>query len=101
MLAMFEDLHEFSNNAKKDFSLYKSLRTYFNQSRAKLKNQQKMLKEIDKSNADLPTYLNFDETLEKYSPKTITNLNPVYQKITDTYFKIDLKVSSQMRNSQI
>lgn len=36
--AMREDLYDLSNNAKKDYSLYKSLRTYFNQCRAKLKN---------------------------------------------------------------
>ncbi len=49
MLAMCEDLYDFSNNAKKDYSLYKSLRSYVNQSYAKLKNQQKMLKEINKT----------------------------------------------------
>jgi len=91
MLAMCEDLYDFSNNAKKDYSLYKSLRTFVNQSRAKLKQQQKMFKEIDKGMADLPTYLNNDEAWEKYAPKNKTSDNPVFQKITDTYFKIDFR----------
>lgn len=91
MLAFCEDLYDFSNNAKKDFSLYKSLRTFVNHAKAKLKNQQKMLKEIDKSTSQLPTYLNLDEAWEKYAPKTKISDNPAYQKITDTYCKIDFR----------
>lgn len=91
-LAMFEDLYDFSNNVKKDYSLYKSFRTYVNQTYARLKSHQKMLKEINKStNNEIPTYLNIDETWEKYEQKTKTSDNPAYQKITDTYIKIDLK----------
>ena len=91
LLAMCEDIYDFSNNAKKDYSLYKSLRTYVNQSYAKMKNQQKILKEINKSASGVPTYLNIDEAWEKYASKNKTSDNPAYQKITDTYFKIDFK----------
>lgn len=91
MLALCEDLFDFSNNAKKDFSLYKSLRSYVNQSRAKFKQQPKMFREIDKSMAGIPTHLNFDDTFEKYLPKNKTSDNPIYQRITDTYYKIDFK----------
>lgn len=48
-----------------------------------------MLKEIDKSTPELLTYLNLDEAWEKYAPKTSDN--PAYQKITDTYLKIDFR----------
>ena len=91
MLAMCEDLYDFSNNAKKDYSLYKSLRTFVNHSRAKLENQKEMLKGIDKGMSELPTYLNNEEIWEKYAPKNRTNDNPAFQKITDTYFKIDFR----------
>lgn len=91
MLALCEDLHDFSKNAKKDYSLYKSLRTFVNQSMAKLKQQQIMFKEIDKSITELPNYLKFDEIWEKYTPRNKTSDNPAYQKILNTYFKIDFR----------
>jgi hypothetical protein len=91
MLALCEDLNTFSNNVKKDFSLYKSLRGFANQSRARLKNQQKMLTELDKRIRELPTYLNYDKSWEKYLPKTKTSDNSYYQKIIETYFKIDFR----------
>lgn len=91
MLALCDDLLAFSNNVKKDYSLYKSLRTYFNQSKAKLKSQQKMLKEIDKSISEFPSYLSPDDTWERYATKTKTSENPAFQKIIDTYCKIDFQ----------
>jgi len=91
LLAMCEDLFEFYQTAKKDYSLFKSLRTFVNQSRAKLKKQENMFTEIDKLTSGIPTHLNFDAAWEQYSPKTKTSDNPVYQKITDTYYKIDFK----------
>jgi len=90
LLAMCEDLYDFSNNANRDYSLYKSLRSYVNQIYAKLKNQ-KMLKEINKATNDVPVYLNMDDAWEQYVPKTKTSDNPAYQKITDTYLRIDFK----------
>jgi hypothetical protein len=91
LLSMCEDLYDFSNSIKKDYSLYKSLRTYFNQTKAKLKNHQNFFTQIDKGTRDIPKYLDFDESWEKYSLKTKTSDNTEYQKITDTYFKIDFK----------
>ncbi|PXV66821.1 hypothetical protein CLV62_10481 [Dysgonomonas alginatilytica] len=91
MLALCEDIYHFSNNAKKDFTIYKSLKKYINQARSNLKQQQKMLREVDKSISTTPLYLEFDNILEPYLPKTKTSKNEDYQKITDTYFKLDLK----------
>ncbi len=90
-LALSEDLYDFSNNAKKDYSLYKALRTYVNQSAAKMKNQQKMLNNINKTASEVPSYLNMDNVWEKYAPKSKSISNSAYQKITDTYFKIDFR----------
>jgi hypothetical protein len=89
MLALCEDINSFSNNVKKDFSLYKSLRRFVNQSWAKLKNQQKILGDLDKKITKLPSYLNYDESWQKYHPKTKTSENSEYQKIIETYCKID------------
>lgn len=88
MLALMEDIYNFSNNAKKDYSLYKSLKTYINQSKTKLRQQKDLFKGIDK---DLPSYLESDKFWEEYAPKNKTSDNSAYQKITDTYFRIDFK----------
>ena len=90
VLAMCEDLYHFSNNARKDYLLYKSLKKYINQSRVQLK-QQQMFKDIDKSMSAIPLYLEDDSFYEKYLPKTKTIYNDNYQKITDTFFKLDMK----------
>jgi len=90
LLAICEDLFEFYQTAKKDYSIFKSLRTFVNQSRAKLK-KEKMFREIDKSTSGIPSHLNFDDAWEQYLPKTKTSYNPAYHKITNTYYKIDFK----------
>jgi hypothetical protein len=91
VLAMCEDLYDFSNNLKKDYSLYKSLRSFYNTGRAKLIKQHKLLTVIDKSMSELPAYLNHDAVWEKYAPKIKSSNNPAYQTIINTYFKIDFK----------
>ncbi|NOT52662.1 MAG: hypothetical protein HOP10_15470 [Chitinophagaceae bacterium] len=90
-LAFCEDLYEFATNSKKDYSVYKNLRNYVNQSRLKLKKQAGLFKEIDKNMKNIPTYLNFDESWELHSNKSKISDNPVYQKITSVYQKIDFK----------
>ncbi|MDF2454088.1 MAG: hypothetical protein K0R51_81 [Cytophagaceae bacterium] len=91
MLSLCEDLYDFSINAKKDYSLYKSLRNYVNQSRLKFKQQPQLFRGLDKSMAGIPSHLNYDKVWEEYSAKSKTSYNPIYQKITDTYCKIDFK----------
>lgn len=91
MYALCEDIFDFSRNAKKDYNLYKTLRSYVNQSRAKMKNQAKMFKELDKSMSGIPSQLDFDAAWETQAAKTKTSDNPIYQRVTDTYFRIDFK----------
>jgi hypothetical protein len=89
--AMCEDLYDFYLNMNKDYSLYKSLRTYVNQTKAKVKSEANKLTKLEKSVVNPPNYLNFDDLCEKYVPKTKTSENPKFQRLTDTYFKIDFK----------
>lgn len=89
--AMCEDLYDFYQNMNKDYSLYKSLRTYVNQTKAKVKSEANKLTKLEKEVVNPPNYLNFDELWEKYTPKTKTYENPKFQRLTDTYFKIDFK----------
>lgn len=90
-LAFCEDLYEFATNSKKDYSVYKALRNYVNQSRLKLKNQPGLFKQLDKNMENLPAHLNFDASWETYSHKSKITDNPMYQKITNVYQKIDFK----------
>jgi len=91
MYALCEDIFNFSKNAKKDYNLYKTLRSFVNQSRAKMKKQEKMFKELDKSMSGIPSHLDFDSAWETQAAKTKTSDNPIYQRVTDTYFRIDFK----------
>ncbi len=91
MLALHEDIFNFSFNAKKDYTLYKTIRNYVNQNRVKLKDQSKMFRGIDKSMEGIPSHLKFNDHWETYSGKTKITDNPMYQKITGTYQKIDFR----------
>jgi hypothetical protein len=90
MLALCEDIFDFSKNAMKDYTIYKSLRSYLNQSRAKLPSHKDTFRKVDKSMADIPKQLDFNEAWEKFVPKNKTSDNPAFQKITDLYYKTDL-----------
>lgn len=89
--ALCEDIFDFSRNAKKDYNLYKTLRSFVNQSRAKMKKQDKLFKELDKAMSGIPSQLDFDSAWETHAAKTKTSDNPIYQRVTDTYFRIDFK----------
>lgn len=91
MLSLCEDLFDFSKASNKDYTLYKNLRSYIVRSRMKLQKQEKIFREVDKNSKNHPVRLDFDEQWEKYLPKSKTSENPAYQRITDLYFKIDLK----------
>ncbi len=90
MLALCQDIFDFSQNAMKDYTIYKSLRSYLNQSRPKLKAHSDTFRKVDRAMAETPKQLNFDEVWEKFVPKNKTSDNPAFQKITDLYYKTDL-----------
>lgn len=90
-LAFCEDLYDFSLMLNKDYSLYKALKFFINQTKAMLPNQQEALKQLNIIDLTPPQYLNLDEAWEKYAPKTKTSANPAYQYITETYCIIDFK----------
>lgn len=91
MLALCEDLLSFANNVKKDYSLYKAMRNFLNQSRIKFKEQPKIFRKIDKVMAEVPSHLVYDQVWEDYLEKNSTKENPLYQRLTTTYFKIDYR----------
>lgn len=91
MFALCEDILSFSNNAKKDYTLYKSLRSFSNRSLSKLSNQKEVIAQFDESLSKIPSHLIFDKVWELQASKSKTSDNPIYQKVTDTYFKIDFR----------
>ncbi len=90
-LSLCEDIHAFSQNAQIDHSLYKSLRRFIVQTKAKLRNESKTVDALNKALTTKPEHLIYNDSWEEYSPKKSTSTNSEYQKITNTYIKIDLK----------
>lgn len=92
MLAMCEDIFEFQKLVRRDFSVYKSLRSYVNQAQAKARKYQKVLKEVNKTDVTNPSHLEFiDNAWEQYRGQTKVSDNPAYQRITSEYAKTDFK----------
>ncbi len=91
LLALCEDLYQFSINIKLDYSIYKSLKVFLIKSTQKLKQNKDLLKPLNINSKELPKHLNIFELLNKYEPKTKTSENPYYSKIIDTFYKYDLK----------
>jgi hypothetical protein len=90
MMALCEDLYDFSKNAKKDYTLYKSLRRYFNENKNKLGAHHGII-DVVGNISETPNHLNSDTIWEKYAGKTKVSDNNLYQIITDTYCKIDFR----------
>lgn len=92
MLAMCEDIFDFHKLVRKDYSVYKSLRGYVNQAQVRAKKHQKVLKEVNKSDATNPAHLEFiDNAWERYEGKTKVSENAAYQRIISEYAKTDFK----------
>jgi hypothetical protein len=91
VLMLCEDLYSFSFNARKDFKLYKSLRSFVNKHRGKLQNQESTIDKMERALGGTPEHLKFDNTWEKLSAQNKTSANPIYQRVTDTYYKIDFR----------
>ncbi len=91
LLSMCNDLIDFSNNARNDNSIYKPLKANINKGIADMKKYEKELKKNNNFPSEVQNYFNFDDIWEKFVPKHKTSDNPNYQKLTNTYFKIDFK----------
>ncbi len=91
MYSLMEDIYNFQNRIKSDFSLYKAFKGNLIRNINKLKSNRELLKTIKANNTDLPKHLDIFELSNLYSPKTKTSDNEDYSKILDMYFKYDLK----------
>jgi len=93
-LALADDLLSFSRLINTDDSLYKALKKYVNQTRMRFikdKGLQKVFKSIGDATTSIPAHLIFDESWEQYIPESKSSKNKAYNKITDEYFKFDMK----------
>jgi hypothetical protein len=92
MLALCEDIYIFNYSIRKDYSLYKKFRKYFNETKLKFPQLRNMISEIDK-NSDTPKYLTWDDAwsiAEDYLP-AYNSSNKLYDRVIDLYLKTDLK----------
>jgi len=91
MYALMEDIFNFQNRLKSDYSLYRNLKSYLIRSLKKLNNNNEILKSIRSNFKDLPKHLDIFEISDLYIPKSKTSENSIYSKVLETFYKYDLK----------
>lgn len=91
MAALMEDIFNFQNRLKSDYSFYRSFKSYLNYSLSKYRNNPDMMKAMKSNFKDLPKHLDIFEISDLYVPKNKTRENESYSKVIETYYKYDLK----------
>jgi len=91
VLALCEDIYNFSNRIKSDYNLYKNYRKFLNQLRAKLPQYQNLYNAAQNKFLVTPKYLTWDEMWEEANPKVQTTKNNPYDKILNLFTTTDLK----------
>lgn len=91
MLALCEDLYDFSYRIKRDYILYKNFRKFLNQFRLKFPQYQKLLQNIQNNVIGSPKHLTWDDLWEQAKPTFKESSNPSYDKIIDLFTTTDLK----------
>ena len=91
MLAMCEDLYDFSFRIKRDFTLYKTFRKFLIQFRMKYPQYQKLLQKFQTDIIGSPKHLSWDELWDQARPAYKESSNPVYDKIINLFTSTDLK----------
>ncbi len=92
MLALSEDIYDFSNKIKTDFNLYKYYRKYLNQCKIKYQQLRKTIDASEKQLLDNPRHLTWDEMWQQIEDSSSNKTsNPSYDKIVDRFISTDLK----------
>lgn len=91
MGALMEDIFNFQNRLKSDYSFYKSFKLYLNKSLIKYRKNPKMMNALKSNFKDLPKHLDIFEIADLYAPKNKTSENENYSKVIRTFYKFDLK----------
>lgn len=90
-LALMEDIFNFQEKLKSDYSLYKTFKSYLIRSINKLNSNKEMLKTVKENFKDLPKHLDVFDLSMLYPNETKTSDNQLYSKLIDVFYKFDLK----------
>lgn len=92
MLALCEDIHNFSFKIQEDNELYKTFRKYLTQAQTKYPQQRKLIQSVKSPYVDFqPKYLTWDGLFDVMTPKFNTSSNANYNKIVGLFTSTDLK----------
>lgn len=92
MLALCEDLYQFSNRIKTDYVLYKNFQKFLVQLRLKFPQYQKMLNNAQQKIIGKPNYLNWEQLVDRSAAQfKSTSTNADYDKIMSLFTTTDLK----------
>jgi hypothetical protein len=91
LLALCEDIFEFSRKIKTDYTLYKNYRKFMNDSKTKFPEYIKMFNNMETGVIGKPKYLTWDEMWDDVSPNTSTSSNAKYDQIIRLFTTTDLK----------
>ncbi len=94
MLSLCEDIYELTKAMKKDYRIYKELKIYIAKMKAKMGKQAAVINKLVKED-QTPKQLTWNDvwesTVADAQNKNKISENPVYQKITDTYVRINFQ----------
>jgi hypothetical protein len=89
MLSLCEDLYSFSIKIKFDYSLYRALKKYLNESIKALNDKKDILPALNLDEA--PAHLNIFELSKNIKTEPGIIKNQKYSEIIDTFYKLDLQ----------
>lgn len=92
LLALCEDIHNFSFKIQEDNELYKTFRKYLTQVQTRYPQQRKLIQSVKSPYVDFqPKYLTWDGLFDVMTPKFNTSNNVNYNKIVGLFTSTDLK----------
>lgn len=93
MLALCEDIYDFSNKIKEDYTLYKHYRKYLTQCKLKYQQLRKAISEAEKAFLSNPAYLTWDGMWDEVIANThqTTTSNVTYDKMFSLFTTTDLR----------
>ena len=91
MYALMKDILDLFSNVQQDYALYNSIRKYLQANRHLANTHKDMFNQIESSSIAVPNNLVFDESWDEIIKRNNTSKNEDYNKILNTYFKIDFR----------
>lgn len=96
MRTFMEDILGLMSLFKKDFAIYKGLKSYLNRTKVTLSSQKKLISKIEKANEGIPKHLILEAAFSKAWDDGIknqksTSKNSAFHQITNIYYKLNFQ----------